>query len=73
MDDLRLLQRPPAEDDATTKTLTLLNDRFPNWSALMASDTFDSWVSKSEQQATDLKSKVRLHLSINIFFNKLCH
>jgi hypothetical protein len=57
MDDLRLLQQPPATDEATTKTLNILNSRFPSWESLLTSSEFDAWVEHSQADATTLKAQ----------------
>lgn len=58
MDDLRLLQRPPAQEEAATKTLNLINDRFSSWNSLLVSDEFEVWIHESQKQAAELKGKV---------------
>lgn len=63
MDELHLLQRPPARDKAVIKTLELLNSRIPNWNSLLASSEFEGWVHDSQNQAANLRSKVRHYLS----------
>jgi hypothetical protein len=58
MDDLRLLQQPPAKDEAATKTLNILNSRLPSWESLLKSPEFDVWVEHSQADATALKAQV---------------
>lgn len=57
MDDLRLLQQPPARDEAEAKTLNILNSRVPNWETLLKSSDFDAWVRHSQSNATTLNAQ----------------
>jgi hypothetical protein len=62
MDDLRLLQQPPAKDEAATKTLNILNSRLPSWESLLKSSEFDAWVEHSRADATALKAQASVSL-----------
>jgi hypothetical protein len=76
MDDLRLLQQPPAKDEAATKTLNILNSRLPSWESLLKSSEFDAWVEHSQADATALKAQasvtlfqgleILMHTSLNL-------
>jgi hypothetical protein len=58
MDDLRQLQQPPVQNEAASRTLALLDSRYPNWNALTNSNDFDDWVDKAEEESKRLKSEV---------------
>lgn len=62
MDDLRLLQQPPAQDEAATKTLSILNSRLPSWEALLGSSEFDAWVTHAQAEAATLKAEASMGL-----------
>jgi hypothetical protein len=75
MDDLRLLQRPPAQEDAATNTLNLINGRFLSWNSLLVSGEFEDWAHESQKQVTELKGQVSnctYQLSIHRLISLAC-
>lgn len=60
MDDLRQLQQPPAQNEAASNALELLNSRFSTWDTLLNSKDFDDWVTQAQEESKSLKRDVRL-------------